>query len=407
MPLFPTSSVRNLGLLALLFFASQVATSPSRVGFYESEQHPFRSTSVLGGLNHPWALAELPDGRILVTEQSGRLLLVQTGRSPVEVAGGPAVWAKGQGGLLDIVLHPKFQQNHLVYLSFSKPSNDGVEATVAVYRGSLVAGELTEGKTVFIADAWSSGTIHFGGRLMFGSSGDLFLTVGDRGGSVGSPTERMSEADLRNHPAQSLTTDLGKVLRIHDDGEVPADNPFVQRAGARPEIWSLGLANPQGLCFDWLTSSVLATDHGLQGGDEINVLGPGLNFGWPVTGRGVHYGSVVPVYVHVGPLAPGMEDSMYSWDGSIGPSSVLAYSGEAFPRWRGSLLVGGLVSRAVHRLRLDGTKVVHEEKLLTGTGKVRELVQASNGAIYVLFDTSSEEANSLVRLEPITRPRSH
>jgi aldose sugar dehydrogenase len=272
-------SLRSLALLALLPVAAVAQPAVQR-----SAQHDFRVVTVAEGLQVPWGMAWLPNGDLLVTERAGRLRLVRGGQLlPTPIGGVPEVRARGQGGLLDVAVHPDFARNRLVYLSYSKPRNGGAEGTTAVVRGRLEGEQLVDVQEIFEAKKWSNGAGHYGSRLAFDGKGHLFVSLGDR--------QVPPRGELEKHPAQDLTTHHGKIVRLHDDGRVPADNPFVNTTGALPEIWSYGHRNVQGLVYDPATGNLWANEHGPQGGDELNLIEPGKNYGWPVIGFGVNYGS--------------------------------------------------------------------------------------------------------------------
>jgi glucose/arabinose dehydrogenase len=360
----------------------------------QSEHHAFRVVPVVSGLEHPWALAFLPGGDMLVTERPGRLRIVRSGRLlPEPVAGVPAVRARGQGGLLDVVAHPDFASNRLIYLSFSKPDASGRQATTAVVRGRLENDRLTNVEEIFEARAWSSGGNHFGSRLAFDGNGYLFITVGDRGAGPNTGT-------LEQHPAQDLGNHQGTVIRLHDDGRVPADNPFVSRAGALPEIWSYGHRNLQGLAFHPETGDLWENEHGPQGGDELNLIRPGRNYGWPVIGFGRQYGGSV---LHRTTALSGMEQPVHYWVPSIATSGLIVYTGDRFPAWRGNVFVGGLAGQQLARLTLAGQRVAGEETLLLRQGRIRDIRQGPDGLIYLVFDAQGARVTSIARLEPVQR----
>jgi glucose/arabinose dehydrogenase len=356
-----------------------------------SELHAFRVVPVVTGLDHPWSLAFLPGGDMLVTERSGAVRIVRNGQLvPEPVQGVPAVRARGQGGLLDVVLHPDFASNRLVYLSFSKPDASGGRATTAVVRGRFENDRLTNVEEIFEAEAWSGGGNHFGSRLAFDGNGYLFITVGDRGAGP-------DRGSLESHPAQDLSNHQGTVVRLHDDGRVPDDNPFVNRQGARPEIWSYGHRNLQGLAIHPETGDVWENEHGPQGGDELNLIRPGRNYGWPVIGMGVQYGGSV---LHRSTAQSGMEQPVHYWVPSIATSGLLIYTGDRFPRWRGNIFVGGMAGQQLARLTLDGQRVTGEETLLRGQGRIRDIRQGPDGLIYIVYDAGNG-STSIARLEPV------
>ncbi len=367
-------------ILAWLAWAIGSAQAIGEAGVIRSEAHNFRVVTLLDGLEHPWSIAFLPDGRWLITERPGRLRIVESGRlRPKPVAGLPPIHSQGQGGLLDIALHPEHARNGWIYLSYAAPGDAG--AGTEVLRGRLVGDRLTDVRSIFRMQPKLDSPVHFGGRLVFDRAGDLYITLGDRG--------RMAAAqDLGNH--------LGSVVRLHDDGRIPKDNPFVGRAGARAEIYSYGHRNVQGAARHPATGALWSHEHGPQGGDEINILRAGVNHGWPVITYGVNYGTGTAI--GEGRRKAGMAQPLYQWTPSIAPSGMAFYDAAAFPRWRGNLLVGALKFQMLVRLTLDGERVVGEERLLEGIGRIRDVRVGPDGLIYLLTD----EANGrLLRLEPV------
>ena len=366
-------------LSALALTQPACAADPADV--VRTEHGAVRLVPVAQGLEHPWGMAFLPDGRLLVTERPGRLRIVDpAGRVGPPLAGVPEVDAKGQGGLLDVALDPEFDHNRFVYLSYAEPREGGNGTSVA--RGRLTDGGLADLQVIFRQQPTVAGGHHFGSRLVFGRDGRLFVTLGERN------TERAK--------AQTLDNDIGKVVRIERDGKVPADNPFVGREGARPEIWSYGHRNVQGAALHPVTGELWTNEHGPKGGDELNRDLAGRNYGWPLVSYGVEYSGRT---ISESPTAPGIEPPVHYWVPSIATSGMLFYTGDAFPHWRGNVFVGGLRSKLVARLELDGDEVVHEERLLSGVvrDRVRDLEQGPDGLIYLLTD----EANGrLLRLEP-------
>ncbi len=375
--------------LALLWTAQPLA---GQGPVQRSAMHDYRVVTVVEGLVNPWAIAFLPGGEMLVTERPGRLRSVRNGvLDPDPVAGVPAVFARGQGGLLDVVPHPAFATNRLLYLSYAKPVEGG-GSTTAVARGRYENGRLTGVTDVFVAESRGAG--HYGCRLAFDRNGFLFITIGDR--------QAPPAGDLEAHPAQDLSNHHGTVVRLHDDGRVPADNPLVGRAGARPEIWSYGHRNPQGLVVHPETGDVWATEHGPQGGDELNLILPGRNYGWPVIGYGVNYGSGAAI--HGGTHREGMEQPARIWVPSIATSGLVVYTGDRFPGWRGSLFSGGMAGEQLARLTLDGTRVTAEETLVGGVGRIRDVRQGPDGYLYLALDDRRGAPTAIVRLEPASRP---
>jgi aldose sugar dehydrogenase len=327
-------------------------------------------TTVVEGLEHPWGLAFLPgDEGILVTERSGRLRLVRGGRlEPDEIGGLPEIRVQGEGGLLGVALHPHFAENRLVYLAYSKPGPRG--GTTAVMRGRLQGDGLVGVGDVLVADAWSVNAVNYGGRLAFGRDGHLFVTVGDR-------REMERAQDLRDH--------VGTTLRVYDDGRVPADNPFVGRAGARDEIYTYGHRNSQGMAVHPATGEIWQLDHGARGGDEINRIMAGRNYGWPEVSFGDHYdGRRIPDPRQ----GDGTEPPLHHWTPGVSPSGFTIYTGGAFPDWHGDFFSGSLVARELIRVRTDGTEVVEEDRLLTELGhRIRDVVTGPDGFLYLLIDS--------------------
>ena len=344
-----------------------------------------RVETVAEGLNHPWAITFLPDGGMLVTERGGRLRHVSAaGEVSAPIAGVPAVDARDQGGLLDVALDPGFASNRLVYLSFSEAGEGGNSTAVArgTLNGDMSALEAVE--VIFSQKPKVDSSAHFGSRLVFDRDGNLFVTMGDR-----------SSAAFRGE-AQNLSSHIGKIVRIRPDGAVPPDNPFVGRDDALPEIFAYGIRNPQAAALHPETGELWEIEHGPRGGDELNVIRPGENYGWPIVTLGVEYtGFTIGDGLKT---APGMVDAIYSWTPVIAPSGMIFYSGAAFPAWQGDIFVGGLASKALIRLELDGERVVREERLLEPLGlRIRDVAQGPDGALYVVTD---HRDGKLLRIAP-------
>ena len=387
-------STRLRAAVAALALISLPALSSAQDDVQRSAMHNFRIVPVVDGLVVPWSMAFLPNGDMLVTERPGRLRIVRNGRLLAEpVAGLPAVRAGNQGGLLDVVPHPDFAQNRLVYISYSKPAAEGNSGTTAIIRARFENDRLNNVQEIFEAKAWSQGQGHYGSRLAFDKDKYLFISVGDR--------QVPPTGDLENHPAQLLNTHHGKTLRLHDDGRVPSDNPFVGREGALPEIWSYGHRNVQGLLVHPETNDVWATEHGPQGGDEFNLVEAGKNYGWPVIGFGVNYRSGTAI--HSGTVRQGMEQPRRVWVPSIATSGLAVYTGNAFPGWKGSVLVGGLAAETLVRLTLDGQRVMSEETLVQRRGRVRDVRVGPDGFVYLAIEDRMGQPTGIVRLEPVAR----
>ncbi len=358
----------------------------------QSVLHDFKIVTVADGLQIPWSMAWLPNGDMLITERVGRLRIVRDGQLlPDAVPGVPEVFTTGgQSGLFDVLPHPDFANNQYLYLSFAKPLAEQGASTTTIVRGRLVNDEFVDVQEIFVANANGQG--HYGGRMVFDDEGHLFLSLGDR---MAPPT-----GDLAAHPAQDISNHHGVIVRLNDDGSVPSDNPFVGQSGAEPAIWTYGHRSPQGLFYDSVTDHLWMTEHGPQGGDELNLVEPGKNYGWPVIGRGVNYGAGTPIHQSI--AADGMESPEYFWVPSIAASGLIVYNGSQFPRWNGNIIAGGLAGEQLARLTLteDGVGVATEETLLHHIGRIRDVRQGPDGYIYVALEDRSRAPTAVVRLEP-------
>jgi glucose/arabinose dehydrogenase len=362
-----------LALLCALPLASAAQT-------YRSDEQSFRVVKVVEGLEQPWSLAFLPDGRMLVTEKAGRLRVISQGKlDPKPVDGLPEVTVQGQGGLHDVVLHPEFSKNSLIYLAYAARGSDGAGTELA--RGRLAGHRLEDVQVLFRQSPKGRAGQHFGGRIVFDRQGFVYLTLGDRG-----------EKDRAQRPDDHA----GSVIRLHDDGRVPKDNPFNGKQGWKPEKFTLGNRNMQGAALHPQTGALWTHEHGPQGGDEVNVMRAGVNYGWPVITYGANYGSGTKI--GEGTRKEGMAQPLYYWVPSIAPSGMAFYTGDKFARWKGDLFVGALRDQMLVRLKLDGEKVVKEERLLKGVlGRIRDVRAGPDGLIYLLTD---EAHGVLARLEP-------
>ena len=347
-----------------------------------SEKASFAVDRLTAGLEHPWSFAFLPDGRMLVTERPGRLRLVDADFTlqPEPLFGVPTAFARGQGGLLDVVLHPDFADNQLVYLSYAYFADGG--AGTAVARGRLADGGLADTEVIFESNGLGSGGRHFGSRLVFDDAGYLYVTHGDRG---------------QRHLAQDLGNHAGSLIRLHDDGRIPDDNPFVDEAGAMPEIFTYGHRNAQGIARHPVNGALWQHEHGPRGGDELNIItNGGLNYGWPEVTQGVEYATGMSIGLDEAP--EGIEAPIHVWTPSIAPSGMAFYDGDAFPEWQGNILIGALAYQLLTRLELDGEEVVHEERLLEGDlGRIRDVRVGPDGLVYLLTDASD---GGIYRLRP-------
>ena len=355
-------------------FALTANAQTGQAQTFKSELGPVTATPVVQGLDHPWALAFLPDKKgMLVTERPGHLRWVSPeGKLSAPLAGVPKVWAQGQGGLLDVVLSPDFANDRLVYLSFAEEGQDG-NAGTAVGRGRLSddMSSLSDFKVIFRQEPKLSTGNHFGSRLVFDRDGYLFIALGENN---------------QRSTSQDLDKLQGKVVRIYPDGRIPEDNPFVGQKGARPEIWSYGHRNQQGAALNPWTGTLWTHEHGPKGGDEINLIERGQNYGWPLATHGIDYSSK-PIPEAKGKVVEGTVAPYHVWEKSPGISGMTFYDGERFKPWQHNLFIGALADKDVIRLQLDGDKVVHEERLLGGLkARIRDVRQGPDGYVYVLTD---------------------
>ncbi len=373
--------MRRFIALALSFLACVFSAHAGDAPIHASRLHDFRVVALTQGLEYPWGLAFLPDGRMLVTERPGRLRIVGAdGRlDPQPVTGLPPIAAVGQGGLLDVALHPDHAQNGWIYLSYAGPGPDGVGTEVL--RGRLAGHALRDVQVLFRMRPKTASGYHFGSRLVFDRQGFLYITLGDRG-------------DMPR--AQRFDDHAGSVIRLHDDGRVPADNPFVGRLGALPEKFTLGNRNMQGAALHPQTGELWTHEHGPQGGDEVNIMRAGVNYGWPTITYGVNYG--IGTQIGEGTHKPGMAQPLWVWTPSIAPSGMAFYIGDRFPKWKGNLFVGALRGVLLARLEVDNARVIREERLLVGkVGRIRDVRAGPDGLIYLLTDSAD---GRLLRLEP-------
>lgn len=354
-------------------------TTPERTGeVIESESQAFHVQTVVEGLMIPWSMAFLPDGVALITERRGTLRIVQDGElDPVPLDGVPGVFAEGQGGLLDVMLHPDYENNGWIYLTYADPDEEGAHTALMRAKLDLDGHRLVEQEELFSGVPRTNSTRHFGGRMVF-RDGYVFVGTGDRG--------EMDEA-------QNLASHNGVVIRLHEDGAIPEDNPFVEDAGALPEIWSYGHRNIQGMTLHTASDVIWSHEHGPRGGDEINIIRRGLNYGWPEITHGVDYDGT-PISDDT--EREGMEQPVTYWTPSIAPSGMTFVSGEQYPQWEGNLLVGALAGQELRRVVLEGEDVADQETLLQGLGRIRDVRMAPDGYIYI----ADESSGMIVRLVP-------
>jgi len=349
-----------------------------------SQTNQWQKVTVIEGLEHPWSMVWLPNGEILITERPGRLRVVREGKlDPKAIAGVPEVFAVGQGGLLDVAIHPQFAQNRWIYLTYAHGDREANRTRVAraVYDGA----SLRDVRVIFEVSQAKTGSQHFGSRLLWLPDGTLLVAIGDGG----NPPLQLA-GDLIRKQAQNLQSHLGKIIRINDDGSLPKDNPF---AGSK--IWSYGHRNIQGISFDPMTQRVWATEHGAKGGDELNLIEKGKNYGWPVVSASQEYGTNTPVSREKS--RPDLIDPKTIWTPAIAPSGLVFYTGNRFPNWQGNLFAGGLVSRDIRRLEVDKSgEIINQEAIPIGQ-RVRDVRQSPDGFLYLLTD---EGNGQLIRLEP-------
>ena len=373
-------------------------TVPDPAGMVvDSERHRFKFEVVADGLETPWAIAFLPDGRLLVTERPGRLRILTFGADtgapttplPAPIDGTPPVWAHQDGGLFDVEVHPDYARTGWIYLSYSEAGENKSSMTVII-RGRLRDGRWADQETLYRAPPelyWAS-NIHYGSRFLFDRDGQLLYSIGDRG---------------REMDSQDLSKPNGKIHRVRDDGSLPPDNPLVGRRGALGSIWSYGHRNPQGLAFHPVTGRLWATEHGPRGGDELNRIEPGRNYGWPIITHGIQYDGKT---IRATTSRRGMEQPLVHWTPSIAPSAIMFYTGDRFPRWKNDLFVTALAGEALRRLVTEGDKVVHQEVLFKGFGRVRDVVTGPDGHVYVALQVPGVQVSAttpgrIVRIVPV------
>ena len=365
---------------------AQAPPLPSLPQTYQTDKHRIRVTSLATGLANPWSLAFLPNGDLLVTERAGRLRIIRKGvLDPQAIGGAPTVRVTALGGLLDVVLHPKFAENQIVYLSYSKANEQNL-TTTALARGRFTGTAIEGLKDIFIANTWSKSVTNFGGRLAFDRNGFLFMTVGER-----QEQERAQKGDDHG----------GKVLRLRDDGTAPPDNPYAGRAGYLPELYAIGFRSPQGLAFHPETGALWENEHGPLGGDELNVVLPGRNYGWPLVTYGTDYDGTK---ISDATSRPDLEAPFLYWVPSIAISGLSFYTADAFPEWKGSVFVGSMMegrTRAtghIQRITFNSGRPIQREPILTDLHqRIRDVRPGPDGFLYVLTD---ENPGAVLRIEP-------
>jgi glucose/arabinose dehydrogenase len=372
--------MKVLAVCILLLLGITEAACNSRVETEELPEDGFQIVTVANNLDHPWSLAFLPEGGYLVTERKGSLLMISAdGKSRKRITGLPPIAAATQGGLLDIILAPDYRSSRTVFFSFSASGRGGTGTEIA--RAQLAGTALTSVHIIFRAEPKTSSNLHYGSRLLFAPDGTLYITLGEK-------------FDMKQ--AQNPSTHPGSVIRINPDGTVPEDNPFRRMPGYKPEIYTLGHRNVQGIMLNPVTGDIWIHEHGPMGGDEINILKSGKNYGWPLVTYGIDYSGAI---ISDKTDAPGFEPPLLYWKPSIAPSGMTWYDGDKFPQWKGNVFVGSLVQRHLRRLVIRDSQVVRQEKLLEELGeRIRDVRTGPDGYLYLLTDSSS---GRLLRLEPL------
>ena len=373
-----TSTLTSLALVVLLYVScTHTNSSNETLSSVPNPPAGFNAQNLYDGLKNPWGMAWLPDGRMLVTERAGDILVFKNDKFTGEkLSGVPKVFNNGQGGLLDIVVHPKYNENKWIYISYAKEVSGG--ATTAIARFKLNGNQVTDFADIFTAKPYIPANYHFGSRIVFDKNGYLFFSAGERG---------------TQPKVQELNNDHGKIHRIFDDGRIPTDNPFAKTSGANPSIWTLGHRNPQGMVYDATNDRIWAAEHGPKGGDELNLIEKGKNYGWPKTCYGINYDGTV---LTPDKELPGIENPARYWVPSIGPCGITIVNSSKYPDWKGNILVGALAFKHIARVQLNGTKYVSEEKLLQDIGRVRDVKESPDGFLYVI----TEGPGLLVKLVP-------
>lgn len=373
---------KNCNFYALLFFLAPIGFACAQdrtVGpeIITPKSQNYTVETVIDGMEIPWGMVFLPDGSLLVTEKKGELIHLKEGKK-TKVEGLPKVTVQGQGGLMDIILHPDYEKNGWLYLSYASSEGEGEGANTAIARAKLENNRLTGLQVLYKASPNSTRGQHFGSRMVFDDEGYLYFSIGDRG-------------DNENNP-QDISRDGGKVYRIHDDGTIPKDNPFVNKSNAKTAIFSYGHRNPQGMILHPDSREVWVHEHGPRGGDEINIVKKAANYGWPVITYGINYNGTEITDQR---SKPGMEQPLYYWLPSIAPSGFAVLSGDVYPEWKGDLLIGSMKFSYLEKLTLKNNKVVKREKLMDGVGRVRNVIIGPDGLIYAGLD-----GQGIVRLVP-------
>jgi len=382
----PVAAAVRAGMLAACLVLGNAASAA---------EPEFTLITLTEDIADPWAIAALPDGDVLVTEKAGHLRLIRDGILQDDpVPGVPEVRVGGQGGLMDLVLAPDFADSGWLYMTIAKPGPDSLTGTTAVMRARFDGQRLTDLEEIIETRAWGEAASHYGTRLTFDDSGHLFLTIADRSAFY------LTGRPMTEHPAQRLDTHMGKVLRLNLDGSVPADNPFVGRDDVLPEIWSFGHRDPQGIAFRPATGEMWEVEHGPLGGDELNLLLPGRNYGWPIVSKGDNYTDLTG-FASVD-SRDDMEEPRFYWLKTIAPSNILFYSGKQFPAWQGNALISGLFGEKLTRITLEGDRVTSVETIVEGVGRIRDVHEGPDGTIYLAINIGIAKA-PIIRLQPVAQ----
>jgi len=357
--------------------SGQIDRTPRLTEVINTEKSAFRIDTIFSELENPWGMTWLPDGRMLVNERKGEILVFKGDTFTGEkLSGFPMTYVRGQSGLLDIQLHPNYEENGWIYVTYAKPDEGGGSTTLIRFK--IDGNQITDIEELYQTQPITNSGVHFGSRIIFDRDGYLYFSTGDRG---------------RKENSQDLSNDMGKIHRLHDDGRIPADNPFINQSGAKPSIWSYGHRNVQGMIYDKENNRIYSTEHGPRGGDELNLVEKGKNYGWPVITYGIDYsGEIISDLTH----KEGMEQPVHYWTPSIATCGLMLYTGDKFPAWKDNIFAGALALTHVARVELDNGSYAHEEKLLERMGRVRQIAQSPDGYVYVL----TEGPGQLLKLVP-------
>jgi glucose/arabinose dehydrogenase len=361
------NALQYLSVFSFLFFGCQAQVKSNDIPIKE-EIKTYTLETVASGIAVPWGMTWLPDGTLLITEKSGKLYAVKDSVK-TEIKNVPKVYSRGQGGLLDIALHPNYAKNGWIYITYSSEDGEGNGAHTKLIRAKIIDGSLTQIESIYLATPKTTKAHHFGSRIVFDNDGFLYFSVGERGDHFVNP--------------QDIKRDGGKIYRLNDDGSIPKDNPFVGQAGAKEAIYSYGHRNPQGMAKNPVTGEIWAHEHGPQGGDEINIVKKGVNYGWPVVTYGIDYDGTT---ISTEKEKPGIEKPIFYWLPSIAPSGMTFVTSDRYPDWKGHLLVGSLKFQYLELLKLKGSEVIDRQKIATDIGRLRNVVQGPDGYIYIAVE---------------------